>query len=223
MWQRHFISCRKDKYAVLKKPDYAFKAECLKSGKVEISKKVDAALYFARSNTPPPSFPLSFDYDAALQILYDETSTPEKAKVWFECMRINDAFYHRVSHLKYKVAGLISQPSVFLTFTFRDDVLENTKANTRRQRVIRLLKSFGVPYIANIDFGKKNHREHYHALLQVPKIDCKAVIKQYGYGAIKCEKVRSVDDFTQISKYISKLTNHAIKETTKRSAIIYSR
>lgn len=205
------------------KPDYAFKASVIGSGLDTIERQVSKTFFcysgYASLLDYELKAPLDYETAKALNAYMQEDCPLE----WKEAHKINDARYHRTSRLKARVARLIERPSVFLTFTFTDDVIGRTTADTRRQRVIRLLKSFGVPYIANIDFGARNHREHYHALLQVPSIDCKAVINQYGYGAIKCEKVRSADDNVKLAKYISKLSNHAIKETTKRNAIIYSR
>ena len=78
-------------------------------------------------------------------------------------------------------------------------------------------------YVANIDFGAQNHREHYHAVIQCKKIDASSWHK---YGAIFIEKVRNNGighDCERLSKYVSKLSNHAIKETTKRCSLLYSR
>ena len=108
---------------------------------------------------------------------------------------------------------------LFLTLTFTDEILGKTTEDTRRQAVRRYLKSFGVPYVANIDYGKKNGREHYHGVIQIPRIDYSA----YTYGAINGERIRSVEDYTKLSKYVAKLTNHAIKQTNKRQVIIYSK
>ena len=110
----------------------------------------------------------------------------------------------------------------FLTLTFNDSILSSTSPETRRKYVRRFLKSFNCQYVGNIDFGKRNHREHFHALIGTGKIDYS--LWNTRFGAINGLKVRnSTDDKARLSRYIAKLTNHAIKETTKRSVIIYSR
>ena len=114
---------------------------------------------------------------------------------------------------------LESGPCLFLTLTFTDEVLRKTTENTRRQTIRRYLKSFGFPYVANIDYGKKNGREHYHAVIQTDHVDYSA----YTYGAINGEKIHSAEDYVKLSKYVAKLTNHAIKQTNKRQVIIYSK
>ena len=119
---------------------------------------------------------------------------------------------------------------LFLTFTFRDKTLNNTSAYTRRRYVKYFLNALNVPYVANIDFGKKNEREHYHAVVQIGRVD----YSKWKYGAINGIKIRNdikYDDdgvitsesVEKIARYVAKLTNHAIKETTRRSVIMYSR
>ena len=112
---------------------------------------------------------------------------------------------------------------MFLTLTFNDETLRDTTDKERRVLVSRYLKSFGCSYVANVDYGKENHREHYHAVINTDRIDYSSWHK---YGAIDGEKIRNRNiqsDKTRLAKYICKLSNHAIKETTKRSSLIYSR
>lgn len=111
----------------------------------------------------------------------------------------------------------------FLTLTFTDEVLANTTEETRRRYVSRFLKSKCTDYVANIDYGKLNGREHYHAVVNGIDIDMADWDK---YGFSHCVPVGRKDDHTtasKISKYLYKLSNHATKETTQRKKIIYSR
>ena len=141
-----------------------------------------------------------------------------------ECEKINHAYYERIKRLKNRVASILLNGScIFLTLTFNDDTLRNTTEKQRRVAVSRYLKQYGCMYVANIDYGSKNKREHYHALINCDKVDFKSWRK---YGNINAKRVRNKDiesDKTKLSKYIAKLSNHAIKETTKRSCLIYSR
>lgn len=139
--------------------------------------------------------------------------------MYCEAKKINHAGYKRAIRLKQRISQIIQKDSLFLTFTFTNDVLDRTSSDTRKTYVVRFLKSFGVPYVANVDFGSKNGREHYHAILQMPRIN----LTEWKYGGLNGKIVRSSSDDVKLAKYISKLTNHAIKETTKRQAIIYSR
>lgn len=141
-----------------------------------------------------------------------------------EVIKIDNANYHRVKRLKDRVAKMLNKGKcIFLTLTFNDLTLANTTAKERRVAVVRYLKTFKTDYLANIDFGANNHREHYHALIVADKVNYS---KWNKYGNINGQKVRLKDidnDKTKLSKYIAKLSNHAIKETTKRNALIYSR
>lgn len=144
-----------------------------------------------------------------------------------ECMKINHAEYERVKRLKERVRALLCRGScLFLTLTFTDATLTKTTPKQRRVAVVRYLKQFDGAYIANIDFGvdkTKTMREHYHALIQCDRVD---FTKWRKFGNINAEKVRLKDidtDTIKLSKYVSKLTNHAIKEQAKRSSLIYSR
>ena len=138
-----------------------------------------------------------------------------------EFYKIYHAQLNRTLRLKNRIAKILTNGAcLFLTLTFTNDTLENTSPKTRRIYVRNYLKSFNAPYVGNIDFGKRNGREHYHAVIGIDKVD----YSKWTYGAINGIKIRNeTDDLTRISKYIAKLTNHAIKETTKRSVIIYSR
>lgn len=143
-----------------------------------------------------------------------------------EAIRINNAWFKRVTRLYNRVSYYLQFPCVFITLTFRDEVLNATNETTRRKYVSRFLKTLTNHFVANIDFGvddRYTHREHYHALL----VGC---IKKrdlswwtYNIGFTYIETVRGTNDFKAISKYISKLTNHAIKQSTRRHVYIYSR
>lgn len=140
-----------------------------------------------------------------------------------ECMKINHAEYERTKRLKNRIATMLLSGCCFITLTFNDDTLLNTSEKQRRVAVSRYLKEYGCMYVANIDYGAKNKREHYHALINCDKIDFTNWRK---YGNINAERVKNKDiesDKIKLSKYIAKLSNHAIKETTKRSCLIYSR
>ena len=136
--------------------------------------------------------------------------------------------WSRTRRAKSKIGALIRDGyAVFGTLTFRDDVLNTTSVQTRRRYVQRWLYLNCLDYVANIDFGEKNHREHYH-FVAVPfslqqKIDCSDWIKTY--GAVKIEPIGTTkDDESRTLKYLTKLTSHAIKESTgKQYSLIYSR
>ena len=130
----------------------------------------------------------------------------------------------------------------FITLTFRDDIFIKTSKETRRRYVSRAFKAIGYKYVANIDYGGKNGREHYHGIVEplpfcfnswengkrkyenVP--DFKEWTEKYGFVTI--EKIGSTkDDLKKVSKYTAKLSAHAFKETVlkgeKSDRVIYSK
>lgn len=134
---------------------------------------------------------------------------------------LNRASYYRTARLKERIReAVLSGSAWFITLTFSPETLAKTNEKTRRVYVSRWLKSLTPFYVANIDYGLKNEREHYHAVITSDK----RPPKSWSYGFVDILKVKATEtDTKRVSKYISKLTNHAIKNTTKSKRIIYSR
>ena len=192
-------------------PDYALKSKVLNSDWCKIEKSISRLKFQANYND---------DIWQMVETLENQYyNNPNDALMYCEAKKINHASYQRANRLKQRISKIIQKDSLFLTFTFRDEVLQKTTSDTRKQYVRRFLNAFNVPYVANIDFGSKNGREHYHAILQMPRIN----LTEWKYGGLNGKIIRNTNDDVKLAKYISKLTNHAIKETTKRQAIIYSR
>lgn len=208
------------------KPNYELKAKVLKNGYCDMQRKVALTTYIldrqikkslASGEIVELKKPLSMQ---ELE-LYDMIARKNSIE-WKEAERVNQAYYKRNQRLKEKIKNmLLSGQCIFLTLTFKNDVLNSTTSETRHRYVARALKAMATQYIANIDYGKKNEREHYHAIVL-----CETVShKQWKYGNIDFKRVRveQDDSVIKLSKYINKLTNHAIKETTKQNRLIYSR
>lgn len=118
-----------------------------------------------------------------------------------------------------------TKKALFLTLTFSDKMFaRNCSPETRRRYISRFLKSECSEYLANIDFGKKNEREHYHAVV-VPK----TIIHFEKYrdlfdSNINAKKIRFDDTSIKfVGRYINKLTNHALKENGFYKRLIFSR
>lgn len=111
----------------------------------------------------------------------------------------------------------------FVTLTFADAVFASTKEDTRWQYARRFLEQHCRDYYANIDYGKLNGREHFHAVVAMPygfTGDLKAVRASlpWKYGYIDVKEMRlSTGDVGRIATYINKMTNHANKATTGKS------
>ncbi len=208
------------------KPDYKLKSKIIREYKnLDLYNKCKKVLYksFYVGNVTQE------ELDNAVEALnFLEKLNPIEYK---EYSRILNAKHKRVSRLRARIFDMIYKSDcLFLTFTFTDDAFARTCADFRRIAVRRFLNSLGVPYVANIDFGMKNGREHYHSVVQIGRVD----YSKWKYGAINGIKIRndlkydddgivSSESVEKIARYVAKLTNHAIKETTRRSVIMYSR
>lgn len=195
-----------------KKPNYVLKSQALKSGLVPIAKNYIRAINFAIYHQTMS--------DTLIYKLTEEHQALQKNELYAESCKIVKAEKNRATRLNKKMSSLLSKNCVFLTLTFTDETLASTSADTRRRYVHYYLKTQSDHFIANIDFGAKNGREHYHAVIQADKVEIEPWRK---YGALNVKKIRQSSEPIALSKYVAKLTNHAIKETTKRTAIIYSR
>jgi len=135
-------------------------------------------------------------------------------------MRLNESKRRKTCRVRQKIEALVkSGNAIFITLTFTDATLKNTSVETRRRYVARYLKDNASNYVANIDFGAKKGREHYHAV-----VDSNIVFDNwYKYGAINVERVRTQeDDAVRVARYVAKLSNHALK-VINAPRLIYSR
>ena len=192
--------------------DYTKKSQVLKLGICRKVKQLDKDNYerIANGDFDLPYYDMMFCLDNNVGIEDLE-----------EARRINSANCKRVMRLNKRIKTYLSMGCcIWLTLTFNDGVLSKTSKETRKKYVTKYLKSQSCYYVGNIDYGKTTEREHYHALLVAEHID----MSQWSYGFAYTERIKNhVNCSIKISKYVSKLTNHAIKETTKRSCYIYSR
>lgn len=231
----------------MKKIDYQKKAELLSDKDfmqdVRQIRRAETAHHYLLEDGCLVYSKMDFDTSQELRCFFNSTRREDL----LEAEKIIKAEYNRITRLRSRISLFLNckEPTNFLTLTFSDKILQNSTPTDRRRYVQRYLKSQSSYYIANIDYGEKKGREHYHAVI-LGKIDLEPWRK---YGHILSEKVgnrkeltrknvpkryRNLDEPTQkrlmladtekkISKYVAKLTNHAIKETTKRSVMIYSK
>lgn len=203
--------------------DYTFRSKILNSPIYDIYKKYESAcykriLYFYERHLCPstPFDDISFRADIDIGEFYMKNFPLE----WKECSRIYNADRARISRLRKFIDSLLSSDCLFLTLTFTDSFLSSTSSKTRRTYVSRFLRSLKCRGVANIDFGKKNGREHYHAVVQCSHVD----FSSWPYGSINFKRILFQDKSSlKIAKYVAKLSNHAVKKTTKRTSLIYLR
>lgn len=198
--------------------DYAYRSQVIKSGLPRTAKLVSQAKWCSYLNsTRGTDYKSKIDLSTALELERHFCSNDD----WIEANKIVNADYHRREILAKRILEILAcGDSLFLTLTFTDETLANTSPETRRRYVTRFLKEQCDLYVANIDFGKNKGREHYHAVVASGHID---LTPWHKLGAIKAQHIRDNSNPKKLASYVAKLTNHAIKETCKRSAIIYSR
>lgn len=144
----------------------------------------------------------------------------EHPDLYSEAERVAAADFKRNTRLKKRIQTFMDMGNcIFLTLTFTDDFLNRTSSGYRRQVVTRYLKSLSTYYVGNIDFGEENDREHFHAIVVCDHVD----LTTWKHGFIYAQKVKRSSNPLRMAKYISKLTNHAVKATCKRNSLIYSR
>lgn len=196
---------------------------------------IGEATSFASSLTPKDSLRWQFYIARVREIERDYPTLYE------ELIRIVNADRQRRLRLKNRISGILNKGNAyFVTLTFTDETLSNTQPHIRRKYVRELIKTISNDYVGNIDYGKKNGREHYHVVLHTEQLQ--GIQYKYFRGSgYSCDYALALDswskygkyfikqcgndesDSTALAKYTCKLTNHAIKETTKRNALIYSR
>lgn len=143
-----------------------------------------------------------------------------------ECRKVSHNTHARRKRCKVKIGDMVFDgKAYFVTLTFSDDALANSHDKQRRRWVARALKRFGIKYIANIDFGTLNGREHYHAIVEISSDNIEKLKKFWErYGFLDARKVGdSQSDLDKTTKYVDKLTSHAFKDSTHRRRLIISR
>ena len=139
--------------------------------------------------------------------------------------KVLTARYMKVSRIKKRLIYLLSRCDYvwFCTFTFSNHYIDKSD-RTKRDLIKSVISMHDFKYILNIDYGKDTEREHYHCIIGTNLDFNVNQFIQFHYPchclAIPCKK--GSGDFSRLSKYINKLTNHCIKSTTKRQRILYN-
>ena len=135
--------------------------------------------------------------------------------------------YQKISRIKKRFIFLIARYKYlyFVTFTFNDYYI-NLCDRSRKDLIKSSLYGFSsdIKYILNIDYGKKNERLHYHCIVATnDDSDLNSFLNDHYPCFSYTEKIRiSKEDLKRTSKYINKLSNHAIKDTTLSSRVLYN-
>lgn len=141
--------------------------------------------------------------------------------------KIINARYCKISRIKKRLLYLFSHRKYiyFVTFTFDDELLLKCD-RTKLDKIKHSLKSFSddILIIMNRDFGKLNDREHFHCIVGTDsENDLIKHIKNYYNCRFNVEHVsHETTNLKKLSKYINKLVNHCVKDTTHRFRMYYN-
>lgn len=144
-----------------------------------------------------------------------------------EYERILSARYMKVSRIKKRIIYLFTRYkyNYFCTFTF-DDINIKKSDRTKRDMIKHALLDFdeNIKIILNIDFGKKTEREHYHAIVSTNCMCNLDTFLHFRYNNFCSAEKIIINGLSikKVSKYINKLSNHATKESTRRSRLYYN-
>lgn len=142
-----------------------------------------------------------------------------------EFERILKARYNKCSRIKKRMVYLFYRYKYiyFVTFTF-DDSLINKSERTKRDTIKKSLNQYDFKYILNKDFGKNTEREHYHCLIATNQdINIYNVLHEKYPCFIWVGSVhKDLNNLKRLEKYLNKLTNHALKDTTIRERVVYN-
>lgn len=141
------------------------------------------------------------------------------------CDAINASRWGRWKRARKRIESMMPKKPIFCTLTFNNETLETTTREQRRNLVARYLKEHCTEYLANIDFGKENEREHYHAVC-IAKTGSMPREPWAKYGNPDFKRVHRTESAGRLAKYINKFTAHAFKESTETNGLprlIYSR
>ena len=182
-------------------------------------KRLSKWYYIQEKITPPEELYLLMEQKNKIIKKFNKNYKKYLSQAWEKANLLNHARYKRKQRIQSKIERLVLDGhSAFITLTFSDTVLNLTNEKTRRIYVARWCKENSDFYVANIDYGDLRHREHFHAVLRVGKYS------NWKYGFMSKKKGGSKSrDLTKMSKYVSKLTNHAIKRSGQLKRIIYSK
>lgn len=137
------------------------------------------------------------------------------------------ARYNKVSRIKQHFIYLFHRRKniYFLTFTFNDKYLKKCD-RTRKDLIKKVLKNFDNDslFILNIDYGKQNERLHFHCIYGTNSdLDLKKYLNTNYPCFSYTESIRQdCNSIKKISKYINKLSNHAVKDSTCNSRIYFN-
>lgn len=144
-----------------------------------------------------------------------------------EYERILKARYMKIGRIKKRFLYLFCRYEYlyFVTFTFDDKNLKKSD-RFKKDMIKNSLYNFDddIKYILNVDYSPVDDREHYHGIVAT---NCSCNFINYlmlAYPNIAYTELIRLDkkSLIKVSKYINKLSNHAVKACTKNKRVLYN-
>lgn len=131
-----------------------------------------------------------------------------------DALRKNTNEWKREKRLRDRVRYMFAtkRPVFFLTFTFDNESLSLHSEKRLKRAVLKWVHTYADIFIVNKDFGSKNARLHYHALVVAKndKVDLSTWSLGFFFSRV-CGK--KACDIANLGAYVAKLSRHAIKES----------
>ena len=167
---------------------------------------------------------------SVFEILEDSGYSKEEINMAY---KVNHSHFNKCNRIKKRILKMEEHKAkdnlkmFFATFTFNNETLENNSKESLKTYVRRFLKDYCIDYLANVDYGKKNGRIHFLAVcIAKDVLPYEEWYEVHNYGTLKVEYCRldkEKNEEKKMSKYINKLSLHAIKDTTGLKRIITAR
>ena len=133
--------------------------------------------------------------------------------------------YNRNTRINNRTKQILNKEgfSYLITLTLTDESIKKISLSYLFRKVKEAMRTASL-YIANEDYGSERGRLHFHVLAsfneQLDYTKTNPIGQVWKYGGIDYQPIHTKND-KALSKYLTKLTNHAIKDTAKK--IIFSR
>lgn len=146
-----------------------------------------------------------------------------------EC--VSKARYKKIQRCTKLIRQMTSKgEAVFITLTFNNETLQKFGFKSLRRKVSFILRKTCSMYFSNVDFGDRDknpeskERIHYHgvAIIKDEKELRRYWNKNSGFLNLKPIGLNEKDQ-KKVSKYISKVTAHGFKDSTRQYRFIYYR
>lgn len=134
--------------------------------------------------------------------------------------KLNRSYKDKIRRLRQRLSFMLENGNcIFLTLTFTDFYITLPFEQLRRY-IRQYLNSLNCHYICNADWGEKNGRLHFHAIVMLDNIEHSS----YKYGAINFKRIYNCEESSRrLAHYLVKLSQHCVKDSTKLTNIMYSK